>query len=424
MGVIFINIDIKRCNNEKSLKDINLKENRVYINDILYVFALSLYIIYNFSNSSTLTILKSILNAKIVSLIVLWLIFLSMLYKNINLKNKTRLLLFLSALGVIIMKNFNSGKINYIFIVLFIVSLSKKNLKYILKSIFYTYLTLLLISFCLAKLNIIENVVMIRDLDNGDINRYGLGLIHPNTFFIYYFAFISLYIHNRKKITMLSNSIILIISYYIYSLTNSRTGLIIIVLLLILDWIFSKININNHKILRKILIHFFGIFTIGNYLITVYGDISKPIYQGIDSLLSHRLQLTQGFYSNYGIKLFGNTITYKSVVNGVINNKQLVLDNTYMYLLIDMGLLFTIMIYLIYYFLMKKLIYLNLNKEVVSIIIFMIYALTERVTVIQFNWSILIFFYLINWGEIYNAINLNSKLNLNNYIKVRRYLVN
>lgn len=368
----------------------------ISINDFIYIFALILYITHNFIATSTFIVLKNIFIGRIINPIIIFLLFISMIDKKIAKKNKIIIILLSFLIVVIIGKNSLQNKIPIIYDFLFIIAIYKKNLNLIIKSLFYTYASLLLISFSCSKMNLIENIIVYRDNGNGEL-RYSLGMIHPNTFYIYYFVCISSFIYIQKNMTFFKRIIILLLSYYIYILTDARAGFIMIILLIVLDYILMKIKIELEPILTRILVNIFSIFTVTSFFVTIFFDNSKIIFKFIDSILSHRITLMKKFYDIYGVKLWGNIIKYKSINNGIVTNQDMVLDNTYMYLLVDMGIVFTIIVCLLYSRLLKKLIEMKLNKELAIIIIYVIFSLSERLTLLQYNFSILFFFYLMNF---------------------------
>ncbi|WP_338660945.1 hypothetical protein [Paraclostridium sordellii] len=228
--------------------------------------------------------------------------------------------------------------------------------------------------------------------------RYALGMIHPNTFYIYYFVCISAYLYTQENITNLKRLIILLISYYIYNLTDSRTGFTMIICLIFIDYLLCKSYIINNKFFRVIIINLFSILTLISYFFTIFFNPMNPVFKFLDSVLSHRINLMKKFYDIYGINIWGNLVQYKSIENGIIVNEHMILDNTYMYLLIDMGIIFTVLICILYYKLLKQLFKMNLNKEISIIVIYIIFAFSERLTLLQYNFSILMFFYLINFN--------------------------
>lgn len=373
------------------------KGANISINDYIYILALILYITHNFIATSTITILKGIFIGKILNPIIIFLLFISMIDKKITMKNKIIIILLSFLMMIIIEKNSLQNKIPIVFDFLFIIAIYKKNLNLIIKSLFYTYASLLIIAFSFSKMNLIENIIVYRDSGYGEL-RYSLGMIHPNTFYIYYFVCISSFIYLQKNMTLFKKVIILLLSYYIYTLTDARAGFIMIILLIVIDYILGKVKIKLGSMLAGILVNIFSIFTIVSYLMTIFFDNSKIIFNIIDSMLSHRITLMKKFYDIYSINLLGNTVKYKSISNGIISNKDMVLDNTYMYLLIDMGVIFTIIICLLYTKLIKKLIAMELNKELTIIIIYIFFAFSERLTLLQYNFSILFFFYLMNFS--------------------------
>lgn len=366
----------------------------ISVNDFFYVIALILYITHNFIVTSNFIFLKNIFVGKIINPIVLILLTFSMVNRKVSTKNKFAISIFLVIVLIIVSRNSLDNKIPIIYAFIFVIASYKKNLKLIIRSIFITYTSLLLLSFTFSKLGIIENLEIYRPED-GKI-RYSLGMTHPNTFYIYYFISISSFIYLQNKITLLKKIIILLVSYYFYYLTDSRTGFIMIILLLISVQLTVNLNFEKYKIFKYIILNLFSILTITSYSATVLFN-NSAIFGFLDSILSHRITLMKKFYDMYGINMWGNFVKYKALENGIVSNQYMILDNTYMYLLIDMGLIFTIMLCILYYRLFKILISMKLNKELIIISIYMLFAFSERLTLLQYNFSILFFFYLINY---------------------------
>ncbi|WP_338658620.1 hypothetical protein [Paraclostridium sordellii] len=371
--------------------------NKVSINETLYILALIIYTGYNIIATSELTFLKHFFSGNIINSFILILLILSMVNKKISKKNKKIIIMFLIIILIIIIKNSLINKIPIIYSFIFVIALYKKNLKKIIKYLFFTYSTLLIIIFIFSNLNIISNIKFYRP-DESDKVRYALGMIHPNTFYIYYFVCISAYLYTQENITNLKRLIILLISYYIYNLTDSRTGFTMIICLIFIDYLLCKSYIINNKFFRVIIINLFSILTLISYFFTIFFNPMNPVFKFLDSVLSHRINLMKKFYDIYGINIWGNLVQYKSIENGIIVNEHMILDNTYMYLLIDMGIIFTVLICILYYKLLKQLFKMNLNKEISIIVIYIIFAFSERLTLLQYNFSILMFFYLINFN--------------------------
>jgi hypothetical protein len=336
------------------------------------------------------------LTGNIVNPIVLCFILISMISGKISLKNKIYLFLGFVLIILSVIQNTFANKTAIVFNFLFVIALYKKNFRFILMVLFYTYASMLVLFYCLSKTNLIENTIMYRVTDVEMFERYALGMIHPNIFYLYYFICICLFICLNRKLNLFGRFLILVLSYYVYTLTDTRAGFIVTILLLAVDFLFEKLDLQKNKILKVILINLFSILTFGAFFVTKFLNRGQQVFDVFDSLMSHRLLMMQNFYETYGIKLFGNFVTYKTIENGVVNNPDLILDNTYMYLLVDMGLIFTIFVCIIYYKLIKNLIDLNLKKEVAILVIYMIYGFSDRITLLQYNFSILFFYYLLN----------------------------
>lgn len=219
----------------------------------------------------------------------------------------------------------------------------------------------------------VEKVYFIR---MGEI-RYALGFNHPNSLgfyaLMYYFEYIY-YLKETNRLKKLKNFIFLIvinaILFYLMNLAHSRTSqicMIIYNLLLTFSYGLNKIRKhenNNGHIMKYMLI--FSILTIASFYLTKQYSIGNTISIRINELLSNRLQIQAQFLNVYKIKLFGNYVEYFNT-----------LDNSYIRMLLNYG----IISWIIYGFIFIKMLYTaekeNNNILKINIITFMAYGLME-----------------------------------------------
>ena len=350
---------------------------KISVNNFLFCIAFIILNLFTFINSSTIPIDLSSIKYFVYG-IVLVLLVLSNFDKNLNIKY-ILLILGIISLIVYLFYKMDNVKMSLLVLFTFVLSLKGKNIHGILKIIIGLNIFLLSLVFCLSKLGMIPNEEFY--MQSGTI-RQSLGMIHPNTFFNYYFMIIicilyldkKLYDPDKRNKTVLKYVLICILTAIVYFYTNCRTGLIIFIAYLVVDYFICYKKVKLLKLYSYIPI-FLLIVSIA--LVILYKQ-KIPLAIEINDVLSNRLLFANNFYKQYGISWFGNTITYKSITDGVIYNKNAILDMSYVYILIDYGIIISTIIIGATYTLLKKIISYDLRKEFLLITIILIYALTER----------------------------------------------
>ena len=232
---------------------------------------------------------------------------------------------------------------------------------------------ILVVSACLT--GAIDNIKSYRLLDNGEIlTRYSLGFSHPNTAYLNFFILVLLYLYIYfDKVRWVNYMVIIIISQIMYTITGSRTGYIIAVLSMFITCILKHKKLRNNKII-KIMIQITPIICA---LVSILGgilyDSSNILFKTMDNLLSGRIQLSNRFLNTYSIKPFGQVI----IEGGDINGSYLRIDNGYVALLLGYGFFIFILYIVFQTLILKKYIREFKYKEILLIIIFSIYGITE-----------------------------------------------
>lgn len=271
----------------------------------------------------------------------------------------------LIAIGLI--SYLSSGREGVLLTIITIVGLKNISYRRIL------YLTLIIRSFIFTSLitlsltGVIENVTLKHWRDGvGMINRYGLGYDHPNLLHTNLFILVILFIYIfYEKLNITCYIGILAINLLIYNFSISRTGLFAIILALLIT-IFLKAKLISNRLfynICKIIIPLCVLFTI----VTAFGYSKFDIIKKIDRILSGRIYYSSHFLNNYKWNAFGRNL---------IGDNNL-LDNGYVVLIINYGVIIFGLYTLGYYKVVKKFIAYNMNKELLMIILFSIYGVTE-----------------------------------------------
>lgn len=254
--------------------------------------------------------------------------------------------LFLTCICIIGMKNIN---LNNLF-------------RGLLKIRTITFITVI----TLSLLGILENQ-SIKMWRNGKFDlRYSLGYGHPNSLHLTLFVLVCTYIYVRyDKFKKSDYLYITFLNLFVYKYSLSRTGVLLIFLLLILVFIsqykfFSKLIINSCNSIFLLLL------TISFTFAIIYGKID--IANRLDILLNGRIKYSSYYINNYGFTLFGNYL--KGDTNALF-------DNGYLYLYIQFGLIGLLFISGLIYFSCKYIKKTNDICKAIITICYLIYIFTE-----------------------------------------------
>ena len=260
--------------------------------------------------------------------------------------------------------------------------------------------------------------------------RYSLGTQHPNFLSAHVLVIIleMYYLYFSKKFNFLFLVILSIAIIFEHVVPNTRTCVLILIMLfgyyIISNIKIKKIKIDMFKILKKplCLLPIFLVLLSIILSITVYYDID--ILDKINKVLSGRLYLYGYYFDEVHLSLFGKDI--------VELQKELPLDNAYMYLLLKFGIIqFSIITYFIYRTL-KKLIENKQYSLSITIIMLELYAFAETTPLIP---TINVFILLISIVfkdmiitnkkmTIKQSVDVKEvqKLQLNMLVKLTKYL--
>lgn len=192
--------------------------------------------------------------------------------------------------------------------------------------------------------------------------KSSLGFQHPNTLAIMVLTILLqwfiLYLDSFKFRHLLVIAGVLVLLIHV---TLSRAVIISFIVIVILSLLIRRAELNKSNTIFKALIVGFPIFAFGiSYLFSILFIKGNKLILQLDSYLSHRIRLQAFSYSKYGISLFGNSISDDS--------SQLVVDNAYMKTLIIYGLLFSIIICILYCLTLYRAI--NENDKILLILCF------------------------------------------------------
>ena len=338
-----------------------------------------------FNNVPSLTPLYGIIDKLVIVLIFLTILFQNQIYR-------IKEIAWVVIIFAIVVISYFLSKDNIILKAIMLIIASKDiNFKKFIKFDLVIKVIFCFIIIIFSQIGIAENYVILRA--DGTI-RQSLGFSHPNALAAYWLSICCDYIYlafNKNKIIKLF--ICTIITFIIGYITDSRTVIICVSLMIIL---LLYNNYLNNKIIKKIVIFLpYLLFALSLSLAYLYK--SSDLIKNIDCLLSKRIYYTEQYLQKYDINLFGQKIeTVSTVQSRLLNISPQILDNSYIVLLLKFGIILLFCSCLLLS-LRLKLSYRERDKLLIIIlIIFMIVGLFENWLIkINYNPFILSFSSLI-----------------------------
>lgn len=280
---------------------------------------------------------------------------------------------------------------NATFMILFAFIFAEKNIEFkkIVKFDFKLKLFYLLIVVFLFCLGFTDNYSVYRD----GMLRNSMGFSHPNKFGAYIFSlyteFMYLYFNKDRKILNITVTLVstVVISYFCDSRSSAICVLILYLMLVLLKK--NDYKLLGNKIIKKILIYSFVAFSLISIILGYIYNSNIEILRSLNSAFSGRLSYTHIFLDEYNINLFGNELYLVSNRMAIEQGIQaLILDNSYVRILLQYGLLSFVMFAYLYVSSMKNSIK---QKEYIICIILYVYLIRGLADNIMFTFNTNIF---------------------------------
>ncbi|MCD5440892.1 hypothetical protein [Lactobacillus delbrueckii] len=184
-----------------------------------------------------------------------------------------------------------------------------------------------------------KTVTMWRD-GQGLITRQGLGFGHPNIAQLSLFLVIALLIHKKRgSLKLVQYLACVVVNAIFYKFTGSRTGFLLILLLLGLNIIFSVCGRTKLKGMIGNIPFIIGGLCIGATFLSALFYKQLSSLDQLNRLFTNRIAYNSYYLKNYGLTLLGN--------RGLLLDENAQLDNSYAMIELQYGLLAIIVITLI-----------------------------------------------------------------------------
>lgn len=261
--------------------------------------------------------------------------------------------------------------------------------------------------FGLAFLNVIDRDRMEIWRETALLSRYGMGYGHPNTLHLTLFIVLTLnfYINvksksGRKKFLFAT----FILNIFVYMYSASRTGFLVICIFELL------IMTEPFKVLKKIVIKLPAVVFVSLMAFTFLTPVLKETgllnllnFLNEVSFLNGRMDYTYLYLTRYGYSLFG--------YNNSLSETGLVLDNGYLRLLIETGIIGLLIWVYLNLNLMRKIWRCKDYRMAIVVTCFYIYIFAESFS------SNIFMNYILFWGadELFNQKNNEVAIDGNDF---------
>lgn len=293
-------------------------------------------------------------------------------------------LLILMLLGVIAVFNFYFTH-NRTFIDLFLLILLFKDIDTIDIARIYLYASIaaFIVIVLLYLIGILKPVNVINF--NTGVEKNSLGFIHPNATGLAVVtinvSYLYIYRDRIKAVYLLPVWLLNILILYI---TGARTSIFLLIIAYLLWYILrqfsNKLSINFMLFTESIIMLVCFVFSYGmsssSKLEVVGSSMNK-----LNLLMTSRFSIGQNFIQKYGLSFLGQKVSYSSLSN--LTNQTTygvydVLDNSYLKLLINYGILISIIYFFIILFILKKMVENGDFWAIIPILTFTVLGVMEQ----------------------------------------------
>lgn len=324
------------------------------LGNYLYMFSLTLYLIVNFAAGTTLSKalgLGTMLVLLRLSQLATVIVFLKIIFLD---KHKfNTLLAFIAGAGFLLVACKQARELEPLFMFIFMVGAYNINFKEILDKYILVILTMFLLIYIATLFGLVPNNIMWR-AESGQI-RAGLGLstssdMAAHSFYLMLaFALVHNFSLKRQQIGFLG-----LIAVLVFALTNSRLDGILMGLLLVCLYFRQQIFQFIRFIGKKGVVLFVLLYALGDLALTYFFDINNRWYALLDNFLSHRLLFGKIAFEKYPLLFLGQYIHQNGNGDPRGYVKYYFIDSAFVQAWMMFGILFSIFMMCVLFFLIFK----------------------------------------------------------------------
>lgn len=267
----------------------------------------------------------------------------------------------------------NVGNLGILLTVLTCLAVVKRNFNKAIECMFVCELTFGIVNVLFSLVySLFGNSSFFMDVEG--VKRFTFGFSHPNIFSIYLFNLVLMWIWlNFGHITKKNMLIIIFFEILAYSGAKTRTAVLNMIILIVLLFLGSRMT-KKHFVLTTLAKYITPVCAIFTYIVTYFYTTGNHFIRILDDFLSYRIRLGAYILNNFGVTLIGQPISDKSVVwDPYWQLTEFTFDNIYTYFISSIGIVWLILICIIFYKLAKK----KNVKINICIILWALYGITE-----------------------------------------------
>ncbi len=286
--------------------------------------------------------------------------------------------------GVVLIASVGAGSrfllTNTLFVIAATKALPRRSVQALLLALVLSLVVLLTLSYA----GLIENVERHRLTGGG----YAMGFSHPNAFSLVAFEVICCWVYLRwQSLSWVDVGGSALFAYAVFLVSDSRSLLLCggAFLLVICCLRLAHGNAARRRVTKAafLVLAFMVAFFV---MAPVLFDQSNPVFQWANSLASHRLVYISQFYESTDLSMFGQPLQALSADNSTASP----LDNAFVRLLLESGILCSLFVALILLFVLKRL-FEREDYAALSVMLgFLLYGLFEAsILFLFYNFSML-----------------------------------
>jgi len=309
-----------------------------------------------------------------------------------------------------------TGRQEYLFLQSMMIAFSCRNVQWekLLRFTFWFWIPLFGTVVALNFLGILPSLTSAR----GDKPRYSLGFSHPNVVGLCCLCFVFLWLLIRyKRLKVYDCLAWLAIAAFTWNVPNSKTSTFLLLLLCIVTLVMKKWGdaFVHSKFMQGLFLSVYPAFAVLSYLMAYFYTGDSPFYLKLDQVLfSGRLRCARVYFDMYTLTLFGQKIknvgTMRAAKKGI---PSYILDNFYLRLLINSGIIPFLIILAIFVALVYKALRLNDQSLLIVLLITAVYCVYEfQSTKLIYSITLfqcIYFFFPVRSGEKKRQLNRTGK---------------
>ena len=196
-------------------------------------------------------------------------------------------------------------------------------------------------------------------VQDGGRLRYALGFVYTTFLANYFFHALLMWLFLKRRCPNLIESIIiLLINYVIHYFTDTRAVYYLTFLLIAVCWIFKLVRRIDKSKIQYLFAATFILCAVAALSLQIFYDPEIEWMRRLNSLLNTRLYFGNKAFTEYGIPLFGQKITWVSF--GATSGDYFYVDSSYMNIAVNYGSVMLVLLLAGFTFLMLR--YIKANK--------------------------------------------------------------